>query len=131
MPAEFYARPVLTVRDVSASIRYYCEQLGFTKMWSHPSDIPVIAQVGRNGLEILLDSHSVIPKSSVPAVLSMTLNQKERLGDLHCEFKRRGAKVTAPPFEVVWERNLFQLDVVDLDGNILIFWGAIPEESLL
>lgn len=126
MREEFYTRPILAVRDVTASIAYYCEKLGFLEAWSVPGDNPIIAQVGRNGLDIILDSHSSIPKASIPSVLSMSLHQAEQLGVLHHDFKLRGAKVTASPFEVVWEENLFQLDVEDLDGNILIFWGEKP-----
>lgn len=65
----------------------------------------------------------------MPSVLSMTLHQAEQLGMMHLEFESKGAKIAAAPFEVVWEQNLFQLDVVDLDGNILIFWGENPDQE--
>ena len=129
MSEEFYTRPILAVGDVTASVEYYCEKLGFTKMWSAPDTNPIIAQVGRNGLEIILDSQSLIPKSSVPTVLSMTLHQAEQLGSLYHEFKSLGVKITVTPFEVVWEKGLYQFDVEDLDGNILIFWGDEPKEN--
>lgn len=126
MDEEFYTRPIFAVEDVSASIEYYCKKLGFKKMWSHPEDKPIIAQVGRNGLEIMLDSQSLIPKSAIPAVLTMTLHHAELLGKLFNDFKQRGVIIAAPPFEVVWQPGLFQFDVEDLDGNRLVFWGDKP-----
>ena len=127
MGDEFYMRPVLCVRDVEASIAYYCEQLGFVKNWDFPADKPIIAQVSRNGLDVILDSASVIPRASPPTVLSMTLHQPQQLGALYQELNDRGAKISAAPFEVVWEKDLYQLDVEDLDGNVLVFWGDRPE----
>jgi hypothetical protein len=39
---------------------------------------------------------------------------------------KRGAKVKSPPFAVIWQADTYQLDVEDLDGNVLVFWGAKP-----
>ena len=130
MSEEFYTRPIFRVRDVAASLDYYREKLGFTNAWCAPDVAPVIAQVSRNGLEIILDAQSAIPKASNPSVLSMTLHRPEELGALHRELKRRGATIAAAPFEVVWEKGLYQLDVVDLDGNVLVFWGDGPKEDV-
>ena len=127
MSDEFYMRPMFCVRDVGASIAYYCEKLGFEKSWDHGGEKPIIAQVGRNGLDIILDSASAIPRAATPTVLSMSLHEPEKLGALHRELLGRGAKVVAAPFEVVWEKDLYQLDVEDLDGNVLVFWGEKPE----
>ena len=92
MGDEFYTRPILCVRDVGASMTYYCEKLGFAKKWDFPADKPIIAQVGRNGLDIILDSESTIPRASVPSVLSMSLHKPEKLWALYRELKDRGAK---------------------------------------
>lgn len=127
MIEEFYTRPILQVRDVEASIAYYGTRLGFQTAWKSPEDEPVIAQVNRNGLEIILNSKSVIPRPAIPSILSMTLHLPDKLGAFYREFERNGAKIVTPPFEVMWEKNLFQLDVQDLDGNVLIFWGGNPE----
>ncbi len=127
MSDEFYTRPILCVRDVGASIAYYREKLGFEKVWDHGGEKPIIAQVDRNGLNIILDSASVIPRAATPTVLSMSLHEPEKLGALHRELQERGAKVVAAPFEVVWEEGLYQLDVEDLDGNVLVFWGQKPD----
>lgn len=58
---EFYTRPMFHVQDVGLSIAYYCEKLGFTKSW----EFAVIAQVGRDGLDLILDAGSDIPRAAV------------------------------------------------------------------
>ena len=68
---SFITRPLFAVRDVTASIAYYCE----------------------------------------------------KLGELHRELEAAGAIIKTPPFEVVWNPGLSQLDVEDPDGNTLVFWG--------
>jgi len=123
---EFYARPVLKVRDVRKSLDYYCGTLGFTKAWEHGDGNPIIAQVNRNGLDLILDSDSVIPRAGLPTVISLSLHEPEKLGALYLELKGRGAEIPAPPFEVPWEKGLFQFQVQDPDGNLLVFWGQKP-----
>lgn len=129
MSEEFYTRPILCVRDVGASINYYCEKLGFSRAWQFPpeDDKPIIAQVERSGLYVILDSRSVLPRAAAPSVLSMSLHAADKLGALHQEFKDRGAKITTLPFEVIWQKDVYQFDVEDLDGNVLLFWGDKPE----
>jgi catechol 2,3-dioxygenase-like lactoylglutathione lyase family enzyme len=124
---EFYTRPILSVRDVGASIRYYCEKLGFAPVWAFPEDAAILAQVGRKGLELILDAGSAIPRAATPSVVSMSLHEPRQLGELYRELQHRGARIAAAPFEVVWEKGLYELDVEDLDGNVLVFWGEKPE----
>lgn len=126
MTDEFYARPIFRVGNVEASIVYYCEKLGFERGWSFPDDTPIIAQVGRNGLDVTLDAQSVLPKPKTPSVLSLSLHQSENLGALYLEFEARGAKIVSSTFEVSWEQGVYQFDVEDLDGNVLVFWGENP-----
>jgi predicted lactoylglutathione lyase len=127
MSEEFFSRPIFRVRDVAASLDYYCEKLGFTVEWSHGKEAPIVAQVEREGITIILDSGSVMPKPAATSVLSMSMHQPEKLGELHRELERRGAKIVAPPFAVIWQKGTYELDVEDLDGNVLIFWGNAPE----
>jgi hypothetical protein len=79
--------------------------------------------VSRNGLDIILDSGSSIPRAATPSVLSMSLHSPEKLMALHDEFRDRSATIAAAPFEVHWQEGLYQFDVEDLDGNVLVFWG--------
>lgn len=122
---EFFARPILRVRDVRASVAYYCDALGFTKEWEHGAgDTLIIAQVSRRGIDVILDAASVLPRPGSTSVLALSAD--ERLGAVHQELAGRGAKITRAPFEVVWQAGVYQFDVEDLDGNVLIFWGAAP-----
>ena len=114
---DFYTRPILSVKDVELSVTYYCEKLGFERGWEFDK---VIAQVGRNGLDIILDADSVIPRASAPSVISMSIGDLEAL---HRELEGRGANITSPPFEVDWQEGICQFDVEDPDGNVLVFWG--------
>jgi len=126
MTEEFRTRPILRVRDVAASIAYYCEKLGFEKHWEHGSDPVTVAEVGRNGLDLILDSQSVLPKPAGASVLSIVFDKPEILGKMYREFEDRGAKIVSHPFPVVWQEDTYELDVEDLDGNVLTFWGGKP-----
>src|SRR5213078_2394670 len=55
--AEWFARPVLHVTDVAASLRFYVDRLGFTNPWRHEVDgKPLVAQVDRQGCVLILSS---------------------------------------------------------------------------
>jgi catechol 2,3-dioxygenase-like lactoylglutathione lyase family enzyme len=126
MTEDFRTRPILRVRDVAASIAYYCDKLGFEKHWEHGTDHLIVAEVGRNGLDVILDSQSVLPKPTGPSVLSIVFDRPETFGKMYQELKDRGARIVTHPFPVVWQEDTYELDVEDLDGNILTFWGGNP-----
>jgi hypothetical protein len=96
-------------------------KLGCRKRWDHGADGPIIAEVERGDLSVILDSESVVPKPAGRSVLTLSI---ENLSELHRELVGRGANIVTPPFEVVWQKNTLQFDVEDLDGNLLVFWGA-------
>jgi hypothetical protein len=123
MSDKYFVRPVFRVRDVAASIAYYCEKLGCQKRWDHGQDGPIIAEVERGDLSVILDSGSVLPKPAGNSILTLSI---EALGALHQELVGRGARIVTAPFAVVWQENTFQFDVEDLDGNLLVFWGEKP-----
>jgi uncharacterized glyoxalase superfamily protein PhnB len=123
MSNKYFIRPVFRVRNVAASVAYYCEKLGCGKRWDHGEDEPIIAEVERGDLSVILDSDSVVPKPAGPSVLTLSV---ENLTELHRELVERGANIVTPPFEVVWQQNAYQFDVADLDGNLLVFWGDKP-----
>ena len=123
MSDEYFIRPVFRVRDVAASVAYYCEKLGCTKRWDHGADGPIIAEIERGDLSVILDSGSLVPKPAGPSVVTLSI---ENPRELHRELVGRGANIVTPPFEVVWQKNTLQFDVQDLDGNLLVFWGDEP-----
>ena len=58
---EWFARPVLHVSNVEASLRFYVDRLGFTVPWRGGVD-PVtgqadVAQVDRQGCALILSEH--------------------------------------------------------------------------
>src|SRR5450432_642273 len=52
---DWFARPVLHVTDVEASLRFYVDRLGFTSPWRYDEDgRPYVAQVDRQGCALIL-----------------------------------------------------------------------------
>src|SRR5580700_9579694 len=52
---DWFARPVLHVKDVEASLRFYINRLGFTSPWRYDEDGRVhVAQVDRQGCALIL-----------------------------------------------------------------------------
>lgn len=62
----------------------------------------------------------------MPGVIAAELFDHIELDQLHRDFVRRVAKVRAAPFQVSWQAHVHQLEVEDLDGNVLLFWGDLP-----
>jgi hypothetical protein len=134
MPAKLWARPVIRVDDVAASISYYCDKLGFAEDWNDGGDDSPVAQVSRNGVALILDKRTYFVKAGSPSVVSLTLNDlphRPSLDALHRELLVAGAKVTKAPFKVHWDPHVYEMDVEDLDGNLLMFWGYMPPERAL
>src|SRR5580698_7338074 len=52
---DWFARPVLHVTDVEASLRFYVDRLGFTSPWRYDEDGKAyVAQVDRQGCTLIL-----------------------------------------------------------------------------
>jgi catechol 2,3-dioxygenase-like lactoylglutathione lyase family enzyme len=52
---DWFARPVLHVTDVEASLRFYVNRLGFTSPWHYDEDGKAhVAQVDRQGCALIL-----------------------------------------------------------------------------
>ena len=52
---DWFARPVLSVTDVEASLRFYVDRLGFTSPWRYDEDgRACVAQVDRQGCALIL-----------------------------------------------------------------------------
>jgi uncharacterized glyoxalase superfamily protein PhnB len=65
----------------------------------------------------------------VPSVISLTLNdlpERPALDVLHRELVAAGATVTRAPFKVHWDPHVYEMNVEDPDGNLLMFWGHVP-----
>ena len=116
---DWFARPVLHVKDVEASGGFYVDQLGFTSPWRHNEDGKAdVAQVDRQGCALILaDSW---PEKVGNGLMFISLNaepaaQVAALDALRAELEAKGVPVK----EGWWGYRL--LVVEDLDGNQLFF----------
>jgi len=123
---DWFARPVLHVRDVDASVRFYVNLLGFTSTWRYNEEGRArVAQVDRQGCSLILASN-LAPENMGKGVTFISFNAEPRtqvaeLDALHAELAAKGARVK----EGAWGYQLLVVD--DLDGNQLFF--NYPSES--
>ena len=119
---DWFARPVLHVRDVDASLRFYMDRLGFTCPWRFDEDGKVfVAQVDRQGCALILSSQW--PEKVGKGLMFISLNveppTRERaiaeLDALRAELDAKGVPVR----EGFWGYRLLVVD--DPDGNQLFF----------
>ena len=120
--AEWFARPVLHVSNVEASLRFYVDQLGFTVSWRFEDDGRVfVAQVDRQGCALILSDQW--PEKVGKGLMFISLNVEPEtheaavaaLDALRAEFEARSVLVK----DGNWGYRL--LVVEDLDGNQLFF----------
>ena len=116
---DWFARPVLHVKDVEASLRFYVNRLGFTSPWRHNEDGRAdVAQVDRLGCALILaDSW---PEKIGKGLIFISLNAEPAtevaaLDALRAELEAKGVPVK----EGSWGYRLLVVD--DLDGNQLFF----------
>jgi catechol 2,3-dioxygenase-like lactoylglutathione lyase family enzyme len=125
--ADWFARPVLHVKDVDASLRFYMNRLGFTSRWRYDEDgRAYVAQVDRQGCALILAdtwpekvgkglmfiSLNVEPEASETATREAAI---AALDALRAEFEAKGVPVK----EGSWGYRLLVVD--DPDGNQLFF----------
>ena len=113
---DWFARPVLHVTDVEASLRYYVNQLGFTSPWRYDED--GVAQVDRQGVALILAD--TWPEKIGKGLIFISLNvepetQVAALDALRAELEAKGVSVK----EGSWGYRLLVVD--DPDGNQLFF----------
>jgi len=116
---DWFARPVLHVANVEASLRFYVNQLGFTSPWRYDEDGKAsVAQVDRQGCAIILANHW--PEKVGKGLMFISLNaepetQAAALDALRAELEAKGVPVR----EGSWGYRLLVVD--DPDGNQLFF----------
>jgi catechol 2,3-dioxygenase-like lactoylglutathione lyase family enzyme len=119
---EWFARPVLHVSSVEASLRFYVDRLGFTVPWRFEHDGRVfVAQVDRQGCALILSDQW--PEKVGKGLMFISLNVEPEtheaavaaLDALRAEFEARGVLVK----DGNWGYRLLVVD--DLDGNQLFF----------
>ena len=119
---DWFARPVLHVKDVAASLRFYVDQLGFASPWRFEEDgIAHVAQVDRQGCALILAD--TWPEKIGKGLIFISLNVEPAtreaavaaLDSLRAEVEGNGVPVK----EGSWGHRLLVVD--DPDGNQLFF----------
>lgn len=125
---EWFARPILHVADVEASLRFYVDRLGFTCPWRFDEGGKAyVAQVDRQGCALILAS--TWPEKIGKGVMFLSLNVEPAtpeaavaaLNELRAELEAKGVAVK----DGSWGYRLLVVD--DPDGNQLLF--NYPNES--
>jgi catechol 2,3-dioxygenase-like lactoylglutathione lyase family enzyme len=116
---DWFARPVLHVTDVEASLRFYVNRLGFTSPWRYEEDGRAhVAQVDRQGCALILAD--TWPEKIGKGLMFISLNvereaQIAALDALRAELEANGVSVK----DGSWGYRLLVVD--DPDGNQLFF----------
>jgi catechol 2,3-dioxygenase-like lactoylglutathione lyase family enzyme len=119
---EWFARPVLHVADVEASLRFYIDRLGFTSPWRYDEDGRArVAQVDRQGCALILSDQW--PQKIGKGLIFISLNVEPptneaataALDALRAELEGKGVTVK----EGSWGYRVLVVD--DPDGNQLFF----------
>jgi len=127
---DWFARPILHVKDVDASLRFYVDQLGFASPWRYEEGGKVfVAQVDRQGCAFILAD--TWPEKIGKTVIFISLNVEPptpkalaiALDALRAELEAKGVAVK----DGRWGYRLLVVD--DPDGNQLLFNYAADNES--
>src|SRR3954468_1851697 len=119
---NWFARPVLHVTDVEASLRFYVNRLGFTSPWRYDEGGRVyVAQVDRQGCALILAD--TWPDKIGKGLIFVSLNFEPQTPEgataavdaLRAELEVKGVPVK----EGSWGYRLLVVD--DPDGNQLFF----------
>ena len=123
---DWFARPILNVTDVEASLRFYMDRLGFTCPWRFDEDGKAyVAQVDRQGCSLILASTwaRTRPEKTGKGMIFISLNVEPEtpetataaLDALRAELEAKGVSVK----DGAWGYRLLVVD--DPDGNQLLF----------
>jgi catechol 2,3-dioxygenase-like lactoylglutathione lyase family enzyme len=126
---DWFARPVFSVANVEASLRFYIDLLGFTSPWRYDENGKAyVAQVDRHGCAIILTENW--PERIGKGLQFISLNVEPAtngaaiaaLDGLRTELEARGVAVK----EGRWGYRILVID--DPDGNQLFFnYPSEPE----
>ncbi len=110
-PLRFdYAIPILSVKNVEASIAYYVEKLGFEKEWDW-GEPATFGCVRRDGVQIFLCEGG---QGAPGTWISVFVRDVDALFE---DYRKRGAIIRQKPTNFPW--GLKEMNVEDLDGHRL------------
>ena len=119
---DWFARAVLHVTDVEASLRFYIDRLGFTSPWRYEEGGRThVAQVERQGCALILADTWPEKIGKALMFISVNVDPETRraaiaaLDALRAELEAKGVSVK----EGSWGYRLLVVD--DPDGNQLFF----------
>ncbi|MEM6990964.1 MAG: VOC family protein [Myxococcota bacterium] len=119
--AKFIAvQPVLSVRDVRKSARWFCERLGFSPRFADNDEDPRYAGVVRDGVEVHLQWHGPDEWAAGldAAAYRFVVDDPDAL---HAEYAAAGVLPAGKVVEdTAWGTREFGL--YDPDGNALFFY---------
>jgi catechol 2,3-dioxygenase-like lactoylglutathione lyase family enzyme len=111
-------RPILTVDDLAASVRYYRDKLGFKLDWEY-GEPPDFASVSRGDGVLFMCQRC----QGHPGAWMMLFTRD--VDKLHDELRKRGATIKMAPRDQPW--GMREMQVSDPDGNVLRFGSAIRD----
>ena len=122
---DWFARPVLHVRDVDSSLRFYVDRLGFTSPWCYDEDGKAhVAQVDGLGCALILANTWPDKVGKGLVFISLNAEREEQvavLDALRVELEAKGVLVK----DGSWGYRVLVID--DPDGNQLFF--NYPKET--
>ena len=116
---DWFARPVLHVKDVESSLRFYVDRLGFMSPWRYQEDGRThVAQAERQGCALIMTDQW--PEKVGKGLVFVSVNETPKaqiaaLDALRAELEAKGVPVK----EGSWGYRLLVVD--DPDGNQLFF----------
>jgi catechol 2,3-dioxygenase-like lactoylglutathione lyase family enzyme len=117
------AEPQLYVRDIAASLGFYCRTLGFSVAFTHGAP-PFYGQVFRDGARLNLrqvDDPVVDPARRDHEQLLAASIALDDAQPLFLEYQQAGVEFAQPLRPEPWGARTFI--VRDPDGNLLLFAG--------
>ena len=121
MSADFsHPATVFVVKDVTASVAFYREVLGFAVDFSYGGDPPTFAGVYRGSATIYLQASSETARPAGAAALCVALDDADAV---HDELRNSGANVVVPP--ETRDYGLRDFNVQDPDGNTITIGSAV------
>lgn len=116
--------PILNVKNVTVSLDYYCNTLGFQDVfhWSHEDTPPwTFAQVRRGNFFVYLCQGA---QGGPGMWMYLNLASLEDLAALYQEYQAKAAKITEPPTDQPW--GMREMLIEDVDGHILRIGAPRP-----
>jgi len=107
--------PILRVKSLAASVRYYREVLGFSLDWGD-AETDSMVSVSQNGQAIMLCQGA----QGQPGTWIWI--GVDDIAPLFADLERKGVQFLQPPTERPWA---YEMQVVDPDGHVLRF-GSEP-----